>query len=69
MALSRVTTKGQVTIPASIRKALNLTEGDQPLFELGAGSGPLSSALGAPPSNAYRRLRNTRADKGLSGVA
>jgi AbrB family looped-hinge helix DNA binding protein len=34
MALARVTTKGQVTIPADIRKALNIEEGDQLLFEV-----------------------------------
>jgi AbrB family looped-hinge helix DNA binding protein len=34
MALARVTTKGQVTIPAAIRKALDIEEGDQLLFEL-----------------------------------
>jgi hypothetical protein len=28
MALARVTTKGQVTIPAEIRKALDIGEGD-----------------------------------------
>ena len=37
MALARVTTKGQVTIPAVIRKALDIKEGDQLLFELGEG--------------------------------
>ena len=35
MALARVTTKGQVTIPAAIRKALDIEKGDQLLFELG----------------------------------
>ncbi|MDH3603975.1 MAG: AbrB/MazE/SpoVT family DNA-binding domain-containing protein [Candidatus Tectomicrobia bacterium] len=34
MALARVTTKGQVTIPVTIRKALDIEEGDQLLFEL-----------------------------------
>ena len=34
MALARVTTKGQVTIPADIRKALNIEKGDQLLFEV-----------------------------------
>ncbi len=34
MALARVTTKGQVTIPATIRKALDIKEGDQLLFEV-----------------------------------
>lgn len=39
MALARVTTKGQVTIPATIRKALDIEEGDQLLFELVEGEG------------------------------
>jgi AbrB family looped-hinge helix DNA binding protein len=34
MALARVTTKGQVTIPAAIRKALDIEAGDKLLFEL-----------------------------------
>jgi antitoxin PrlF len=34
MALARVTTKGQVTIPAAIRRALNIEEGDQLPFEV-----------------------------------
>ena len=59
MALARVTTKGQVTIPASIRKALNITEGDQLLFELGEGDAvqvrvvkqrPLMELYGALPA-------------------
>lgn len=38
MPLARVTTKGQVTIPAAIRKALHIEEGDQLLFELAEGT-------------------------------
>jgi AbrB family looped-hinge helix DNA binding protein len=34
MVLARVTTKGQVTIPVTIRKALDIEEGDQLLFEI-----------------------------------
>jgi antitoxin PrlF len=34
MALARVTTKGQVTIPAEVRKALDIGEGDDLLFEV-----------------------------------
>lgn len=35
MPFARVTTKGQVTIPVTIRKALDIEAGDQLLFELG----------------------------------
>jgi AbrB family looped-hinge helix DNA binding protein len=31
----RLTSKGQVTIPAVVRRALDLREGDQVVFELG----------------------------------
>ena len=34
MALARVTTKGQVTIPAEVRKALDIGEEDDLLFEV-----------------------------------
>lgn len=33
MALTKVTSKGQVTIPVEVRKALNIEEGDALLFE------------------------------------
>jgi len=31
--ISRITTKGQVTVPVELRKALNIKEGDYILFE------------------------------------
>ena len=34
MALARVTTKGQVTIPTEVRKALDIGAGDDLLFEV-----------------------------------
>jgi len=34
MSISRVTSKGQVTIPAEVRKALNIEQGDDLLFEV-----------------------------------
>jgi len=34
MAIARVTTKGQVTIPAEVRKAMKIEEGDDLLFEV-----------------------------------
>lgn len=34
MSISRVTSKGQVTIPADIRKALKIERGDDLLFEV-----------------------------------
>lgn len=34
MAIARVTAKGQVTIPVAVRKSLDITEGDDVLFEV-----------------------------------
>jgi AbrB family looped-hinge helix DNA binding protein len=36
MPISRVTSKGQVTIPFEVRKALDIEQGDDLLFEVGA---------------------------------
>ena len=36
MPTSRVTSKGQVTIPSEVRKALDIEQGDDLLFEVGA---------------------------------
>ncbi len=34
MSTSRVTSKGQVTIPAGVRKALDIAQGDDLIFEV-----------------------------------
>ena len=34
MSISRVTTKGQVTIPTEVRKALDIEQGDDLIFEV-----------------------------------
>lgn len=36
---ARITAKGQVTIPAAVRRALDLDKGDEVIFELDLGSG------------------------------
>ncbi len=36
---SRITAKGQVTIPVAVRRALHLDVGDEVIFELDPGSG------------------------------
>jgi antitoxin PrlF len=36
MSISRVTSKGQVTIPSDVRKALKIEKGDDLLFEVGS---------------------------------
>lgn len=37
MKLARITSKGQVTIPAEVRRALGLEQGDYLLFQLAEG--------------------------------
>lgn len=36
---ARITAKGQVTIPAAVRRALDLAQGDEVIFELEPGPG------------------------------
>jgi antitoxin PrlF len=38
MSISRVTSKGQVTIPAEVRKALDIHQGDDLVFEVASAS-------------------------------
>ena len=69
MALARVTAKGQVTIPASIRKALNITAGDQLLFELGEGDTTQVRVVKQRPlTDLYGALPATRAFPGKQAI-
>jgi AbrB family looped-hinge helix DNA binding protein len=44
-----VTSKGQITIPATVRKALDLHQGDQVVFEMGGESAaPVAKLRRAP---------------------
>jgi len=74
-----VTSKGQVTIPASVREALDLREGDEVLFRVErsrallaktpdflslAGSVPVpTSKRGTPWDEVLRRTRHERAER------
>lgn len=42
---ARVTAKGQVTIPAAVRRALDLDMGDEVIFELDLGPGTLHAQV------------------------
>ena len=75
---ARLTSKGQVTIPASVREALDLHEGDEVLFRVErsraliaktpdflslAGSVPVpASKRGTPWDEVLRRTRRERAE-------
>jgi AbrB family looped-hinge helix DNA binding protein len=76
---AKVTSKGQVTIPASVREALDLQEGDEVLFRVErsrallaktpdflslAGSVPVpASKRGTPWDEVLRRTRHERAER------
>ena len=61
MATSRVTSKGQVTIPAEVRKALGIEQGDDLVFELEAGgTAHLRVIKRQWASDLYGALRTTR---------
>ena len=77
---AKVTSKGQVTIPASVREALDLRAGDEVLFRVErsrallaktpdflslAGSVPVPvSKRGTPWDEVLRRTRRERAERG-----
>jgi antitoxin PrlF len=52
--MTRLTSKGQTTIPVEVRKALRLEEGDQLLFEVDKGKVTLRRA--GTPDNAFLKL-------------
>ena len=61
MPLARGTTKGQVTIPAEVRRALDIGEGDDLLFEVvEAGEARIRALKRQRLSNLYRALPTTR---------
>ena len=65
LALARVTTKGQITIPAEIRKALDIGEGDDLLFEVvEAGEARLRVLKRRRLSDRYGALPTTRQHPG-----
>jgi antitoxin PrlF len=69
MVLARVTTKGQVTIPAEVRKALNIGEGDELLFEVvGAGEARILVLKRQRLSDLYEALPATRPYPGKEEV-
>ena len=69
MALARVTTKGQVTIPAEVRKALDIGEGDDILFEVvEAGEARIRVLKRRRLSDLYGALPATRPYPGKEAV-
>jgi AbrB family looped-hinge helix DNA binding protein len=66
---SRVTSKGQVTIPVDVRKALSIEQGDDLVFEVGPGqTAQLRVVKRQRLSDLYGVLPATRAFPGTSAV-
>lgn len=69
MAIARVTTKGQVTIPAGVRKAMEIEEGDDLLFEVvEAGEGRIRVIKRGRLTDLYGALPATRPYPGKEAV-
>jgi antitoxin PrlF len=69
MPISRVTSKGQVTIPADIRKALDIEQGDDLMFEVGPEqTARLRVVKRQHLSDLYGALRATRPFPGKEAV-
>lgn len=68
-AISRVTSKGQVTIPSEVRKALQISQGDDLVFELANDqTARLRVVKRQKLSDLYGALRSTRPFPGKEGV-
>jgi AbrB family looped-hinge helix DNA binding protein len=69
MAISRVTSKGQVTIPSEVRKALQIVQGDDLLFEVATDqTARLRVVKRQQLSDLYGALRSTRPFPGKEAV-
>lgn len=68
-AISRVTSKGQVTIPSEVRKALQIVQGDDLVFEVATDqTARLRVVKRQQLSDLYGALRNTRQFPGKEAV-
>jgi len=69
MSVARVTSKGQVTIPADVRKALSIDQGDDLIFEVTSErSVQLRVVKRRPLSDLYGSLPATRPFPGKGKV-
>jgi antitoxin PrlF len=69
MSISRVTSKGQVTIPADVRKALDIEQGDDLMFEVGPEqTARLKVVKRQRLSDLYGALRATRPYPGKEAI-
>ena len=69
MSTSRMTSKGQVTIPAEVRKALDIEQGDDLVFEVSSNqTARLRVIKRQQLSDLYGSLRATRPFPGKEAV-
>jgi AbrB family looped-hinge helix DNA binding protein len=69
MALARVTTKGQITIPIEVRKSLDIKEGDDVLFEVAeTGEARIRVVKRRNLLNLYGALTATRSYPGKAAI-
>jgi antitoxin PrlF len=66
--LAKVTSKGQITIPIEIRRALGVGPGDRLVFENEAGSIKLRAAAHSNPFAKYRGIGNPNMPSGRKAV-
>jgi AbrB family looped-hinge helix DNA binding protein len=63
---ARVTSKGQLTIPKEVRRALGVREGDNLLFEIGDGGGEIRVRVDRKPVSFADYAGLWREGKGMS---
>ena len=49
---AKLTSKGQITLPAEVRRTLGVSRGDEVIFEIAAGQ---VTVIPNPPENRFRR--------------
>ena len=65
---SKVTSKGQITIPLEIRRALGVGPGDRLVFENDAGNISVRAAAKASPFAKYRGIGNPKLRSGRKAI-
>jgi antitoxin PrlF len=66
--LARITSKGQITVPHEIRRALGVRPGDKLLFEKDAGGVRVRPVRTKSPFEKYRGIGNAGIGRGRKAV-
>jgi AbrB family looped-hinge helix DNA binding protein len=65
---AKVTSKGQITIPLEIRRALGVAPGDRLIFEDDGGSIHIRAATNSSPFAKYRGIGNPKIPSGRKAI-